>query len=633
MDKHKSSAGKGQDTRVKDGKVTEVSSPSSERTGSTRSAGLCAAFEKVVLQDSDMDDEVSVVSAISSKSAKRRARRKKAKVAVEQQPSGAKSKAGGPAASQSGSIRKWLEAGGPSELLVRRPDPGEEDTGRELRGEGGPPGRRSRSLQRHPGQPQEGPTNIPTGDGEGGEDSGPCAGGRTTPGPAATSPGRDGAVALDDPAPGSWVTVKPRKPRGAAGLTGAARGAGALGGVVGPQGEGRSRHHRVAGAPCPGTAALPAPGPRMPTSPALAARGAVGRAMAVVRAAGPQGEGCSRRRGAAGAPCPGTAAPSGLPVIGLGGAGRDSSSVSPPVLTSPETQTVVASVSHQGAKRTFAAVVTPGREEQRLEGPPRKKAPRYSEALRRELMVQVVHRTDPERPMEHSDANEVRKMLAEASVALALRKEQAREEAGPEAEPSETMIPSVDRILYNERKEVRIMPHDQDTHAWVQSVINSRSSRFVTISYRDVPKLEKYMVFVPKHVSMDKDGSTLETWWTQFQVNLRGHYGLKKQGAFRKLRVYEEKDKGGTPSGHTILFAMPPEESLKIKKRGRIGPNKEIIVYSGDCKCELRPKGLMPVPLSEWAASGRMEVEEEESSDEEEVGGACAGPSGSPYSA
>ena len=103
---------------MKDGKVTEVSSPSSERTGSTRSAGLCAAFEKVVLQDSDMDDEVSVVSAISSKSAKRRARRKKAKVAVEQQPSGAKSKAGGPAASQSGSIRKWLEARASSRSVV-----------------------------------------------------------------------------------------------------------------------------------------------------------------------------------------------------------------------------------------------------------------------------------------------------------------------------------------------------------------------------------------------------------------------------------------------------------------------------------------------------------------------------------
>ena len=169
------------------------------------------------------------------------------------------------------------------------------------------------------------------------------------------------------------------------------------------------------------------------------------------------------------------------------------------------------------------------------------------------------------------------------------------------------------------------MPDDQDSCAWAQAILNARDSKYATISYRDAPKLDKYMVFVPSHVS--KAGP--QVWFKNFGQTLWGYYGVKK-GALRMLRVYDEKDKEGKLSGHSILFAVPPEEIQKVKKWARVGLQKELIVFSEVGRFELRPKGQMMIPFSEWArsTSRNMDVDMEDEEGTEEASGAQAGPSG-----
>ena len=222
--------------------------------------------------------------------------------------------------------------------------------------------------------------------------------------------------------------------------------------------------------------------------------------------------------------------------------------------------------------------------------------------------------------MTQDDQVAVRTLLEEADRTLADRKAEAREQAtalGIDS-PALLMIPRVDAVkLVQSRQgkgEIYIFPHDHDSMAWAAKVVSD--TPFATIASKDLPKVQKYVVFVPNLVPQ----SEVEQWFGGFTTILQGHYAIKKTNV-TLLHTYVQKNREGEPSGYNLLFTLPEGEVTKLKAKAisvPTGQNRLRIHYGGG-HYELRPRGVMMAPLDHLHVALGEPMQEEDLDDDDDL--------------
>jgi hypothetical protein len=227
---------------------------------------------------------------------------------------------------------------------------------------------------------------------------------------------------------------------------------------------------------------------------------------------------------------------------------------------------------------------------------PAPKRPRYSyaSAARQELVMRVVDRTTIDREMTRDDLDAVRTLIDHRNLALAKGKEQK----ASDGEAAPTFVPSVERLLLLKDPhglgEIRIYPSDQDTHSWLQVILNDRDCRFATQSYKDLPKWKTAAIFVPTSC-LRKDAPTPESWWAEFRQALRGHYKVKD---IEMTKIWTQLDRDGKLAGYNLLIMCPKTDLLKFARRTSVAG--EYRISHGAARYDVRERGDTLPPLSYW---------------------------------
>ena len=220
----------------------------------------------------------------------------------------------------------------------------------------------------------------------------------------------------------------------------------------------------------------------------------------------------------------------------------------------------------------------------------------FSEIIRRQLLLRVVHKYDPEREMQKEDADTVRRIIDEASEKLSRRKLANLREGKPD--PLAGFIPRVRTIMFP-GKELRILPDDEDTKKWLQEILNCRGTPYATQAYREMDKLEKFALFIPDHALLKREKtSPAESWWGLFQATLEGHYKVDVQGVYR---LHDH----GVRGGHIFLIAMRKEIVEEIlKKEAKVENSIQIHVGGGMYYLEHRGETVEPAWGIEESSEG-----------------------------
>jgi hypothetical protein len=242
--------------------------------------------------------------------------------------------------------------------------------------------------------------------------------------------------------------------------------------------------------------------------------------------------------------------------------------------------------------------------------------------MKQELHLRVVDRLNPDRSMTPDDHADVRMLITKADLELAKSRivagssTQGQDEASPP-----TFVPRVDRVMLlygdppgegNRRLDLRVLPHDQDTMAWLRGVLNSRDGRYCTLSYGELPKWKRCTIFVPLKLAP----GGMDRWWADLKTLVHGHY---KADPAKISRLFTQtwNDKKGDPSGTMITFAADKENLLKFTAAGSVPNTRKVYVGAG--RYDIKIVGETIPPYSTWVPLSALQGADQEDDDDTEM--------------